>query len=101
MGHERLRERQLELRPGCHRRRREPRLRSQSRRAEGDDAVANSCELSVLYIRGRSDADLQALVRLKADGNHWSNDSVWVQFGGAADAAATRPSAPARHLAPP
>ncbi|MGH9309773.1 MAG: FG-GAP-like repeat-containing protein [Vicinamibacterales bacterium] len=26
-------------------------------------------------------------IRLKADGNHWSNDSVWVQFGGAADAA--------------
>lgn len=25
-------------------------------------------------------------VRLKADGNHWSNDSVWVQFSGAADA---------------
>ena len=25
-------------------------------------------------------------IRLKADGNHWSNDSVWVQFTGSADA---------------
>ena len=28
-------------------------------------------------------------VRLKADANHWSNDSVWVQFSGAADASGT------------
>ena len=25
-------------------------------------------------------------VRLKADGNHWSNDSLWLQFSGAVDA---------------
>jgi hypothetical protein len=25
-------------------------------------------------------------IRMKADGNHWSNDSVWVQFSGAASA---------------
>ena len=25
-------------------------------------------------------------IRLKADGNHWSNDSVWVQFTGSTDA---------------
>jgi len=24
-------------------------------------------------------------VRLKADGNHWSNDSIWVQFNGSTD----------------
>ena len=26
-------------------------------------------------------------IRLKADGNSWSNDSVWVQFSGAVDTA--------------
>jgi len=28
-------------------------------------------------------------VRLKADGNSWSNDSVWLQFSGAADQGGT------------
>jgi hypothetical protein len=28
-------------------------------------------------------------VRLKADSNSWSNDSIWIQFSGAADAAGT------------
>ena len=56
----------------------------------------------VSYVRVEFIADAartyKLWLRLKADGNHWGNDSVWVQFSGATKSAATRPigSAPRR-----
>ena len=49
--------------------------------------VANPQSFAMVGFIADPTQEYKLWVRLKAEGNHWANDSLWLQFNGAADAA--------------
>ena len=68
------------------RRRRRTRYDANLGRPKVNAPLANPPNGMVLGFAADPTQTYKLWIRLKADGNHWSNDSVWVQFTGSTDA---------------